>query len=169
MSGHPFAILMAVFALAIPITGVCAEEPDLKPFAQASEGKARFVIALPHKERGEEENFRVELIDGKPIKTDGVNRYRMSSSIEEKNRFIWELRGFAGILRKGEILCRIQNFISRSLDLNHPERFRASTWTWYVAKWPSEFPTPEERVSAALNATKSWLAMTTRLRAVGGT
>jgi len=41
----------------------------------------RLVIVLPHKERGEDDGFRVELIPGKMMLTDGVNRMRMGATI----------------------------------------------------------------------------------------
>jgi len=48
------ALLLAVNLLAfgMPVTG--AVHPELKAFPPASEGMERFVIVLPHKERGEE-------------------------------------------------------------------------------------------------------------------
>ena len=59
----------------------CAEPPELKAFPDAREGMERHVIVLPHKERGEEDGFRVELIAGKTMLTDGVNLMRLGSSI----------------------------------------------------------------------------------------
>jgi ecotin len=44
----------------------------------------RFVIALPHKERGEEDAFKVELILGKTMPTDGVNLMRLGTAIEAR-------------------------------------------------------------------------------------
>ncbi len=41
----------------------------------------RFVIVLPHKVLGEDEDFRVELISGKVMPTDGVNLMRIGTSI----------------------------------------------------------------------------------------
>ena len=60
------------------------EHPQLKAFPAAEEGMERFVIALPHKERGEEDSFRVELIVGKEILTDGVNLVRLGNTIEPR-------------------------------------------------------------------------------------
>lgn len=59
-----------------------AEHKALKAFPDAEAGMERFVITLPHKERGEDNNFKVELIPGKVMLTDGVNRMRHSSIIE---------------------------------------------------------------------------------------
>ena len=39
-----------------------AEPSELKAFPDANEGMERLVIVLPHKERGEEDGFKVELL-----------------------------------------------------------------------------------------------------------
>jgi ecotin len=44
-------------------------------FPKAPTGRERKVILLPHKERGEEDAFRVEIVVGRTIQTDGINRY----------------------------------------------------------------------------------------------
>lgn len=59
--------------------------PDLKLFPPAKAGMERFVIVLPHKERGEEDAFRVELMPGKMMKTDGTNLYSLGNILAEKN------------------------------------------------------------------------------------
>lgn len=59
-----------------------AEHPELEAFPAAKEGMERFVIVLPHKERGEEDNFKVELVVGKEMLTDGVNLIRLGNTIE---------------------------------------------------------------------------------------
>jgi ecotin len=41
------------------------EHSELKAFPDANEGMERLVIVLPHKERGEEDGFKVELTPGK--------------------------------------------------------------------------------------------------------
>lgn len=65
------------------------EHPELKAFPAAQQGMERFVIQLPHKERGEEDDFRVELIAGKTMMTDGVNLVRLGSRIEPHNLQGW--------------------------------------------------------------------------------
>jgi ecotin len=60
------------------------EHRYLKAFPPAEDGMVRYVIMLPHKERGEEDDFRVELIAGKEMLTDGVNRVRLGGKIEAK-------------------------------------------------------------------------------------
>ncbi|WP_300673368.1 ecotin family protein [Desulfoluna sp.] len=60
----------------------CATHEELKAFPAPIEGMTRFVIILPEKERGEDEDFLVELIAGKMLMTDGVNQVRLGSVIE---------------------------------------------------------------------------------------
>jgi ecotin len=61
-----------------------AEHKELKAFPAAKAGMERHVIVLPHKERGEEESFKVELIPGKTQMTDGVNLVRMGATVEPR-------------------------------------------------------------------------------------
>jgi ecotin len=49
----------------------------------------RFVIVLPRKEHGEEDDLRVELIPGKMMETDGVNLYSIAATLEERNPEGW--------------------------------------------------------------------------------
>ena len=60
--------------LLVSCSTVGAVHPELKAFPEAKSGMERFVISLPHKERAEEAEFKVELIPGKTMTTDGVNR-----------------------------------------------------------------------------------------------
>ncbi len=75
------------FALVFSIMSnlVFAEEamhPQLKAFPSAENGMQRYVIVLPHKEREEESAYKVEIVAGKNMLTDGVNQIRLASSIE---------------------------------------------------------------------------------------
>ena len=76
---HVVRILIVFGAglLATQMAVLGAEHPELKAFPEAKEGMERFVIVLPHKERGEEDAFKVELIPGKTMPTDGVNLMRL--------------------------------------------------------------------------------------------
>ena len=56
----------------------------LKAFPPAEDGMVRYVIELPHKERGEDNGFRVEIIIGKEMLTDGVNLARLGGKIVAK-------------------------------------------------------------------------------------
>ena len=64
--------------------GFAEQHPQLKAFPQAQPGMTRFVIALPHKSRAEEIFFKVELIPGKTILTDGINKVRMDATLKKR-------------------------------------------------------------------------------------
>lgn len=75
--------IINIFTVMISLTVFAASEhPQLKAFPDAEEGMERFVITLPNKKRGEEDNLKVELVPGKFMLTDGINIVRHSSSIE---------------------------------------------------------------------------------------
>ena len=67
-----------------PAGAADVEHKNLKAFPPAKEGMERFVIVLPHKERGEEDAFKVELIAGQEVMTDGVNRVSLGGKMEAK-------------------------------------------------------------------------------------
>jgi ecotin len=75
-------LILGLVVLNVPAFAV--EHPELKAFPAAQEGMERFVIILPHKERGEENSFRVELIVGREMLTDGVNLVRLANTIEAR-------------------------------------------------------------------------------------
>ena len=75
--------------LAVAGSAFAAQHPGLKAFPPAEEGMERFVIVLPHKERGEEDDFRVEIIVGRRMLTDRVNRVRLGNSIEPRTVEGW--------------------------------------------------------------------------------
>ena len=56
-----------------------AAHPELKPYAEASEGMVRYVIELPKLE--DESLKKVELVVGKTVPTDGVNRHFFGGKI----------------------------------------------------------------------------------------
>jgi len=68
---------------------LAAGHPELKAFPDAGEGMERLVIVLPHKERGEEDGFKVELTPGKMMLTDGVNLMRLGSTIAPRPLESW--------------------------------------------------------------------------------
>ena len=76
---------MVFFAMA-----VCSgQHPELKAFPAPATGMQRFVIVLPHKERGEEDQFAVELVAGREMMTDGVNLVRLGNRIEPRTLQGW--------------------------------------------------------------------------------
>jgi ecotin len=86
MIRHKFLRLWQIIAVVLvlsKVTILCgAEHPELKAFPPANEGMERFVIVLPEKERGQDEGFKVELIPGKSMPSDGVNLMRLGISIK---------------------------------------------------------------------------------------
>jgi ecotin len=73
--------LTVLFLVLFSLPLFAAEHAQLKAFPPAGDGMERLVIELPHKERSEEENFKVELIPGKMMLTDGVNSVRLGVDI----------------------------------------------------------------------------------------
>lgn len=58
-------------------------------YPRAPAGKERKVILLPHKERGEEDDFQVELVVGRTMVTDGINAYRLGGRIVPRDIEGW--------------------------------------------------------------------------------
>jgi ecotin len=58
-------------------------------FPKAPAGRERKVILLPHKERGEEDGFLVELVVGRTITTDGINRYSYGGKLVPRDIQGW--------------------------------------------------------------------------------
>jgi ecotin len=54
-------------------------------YPAAAAGKTRHVILLPHKERGAEDDFKVEIVAGRTIDTDGMNTYRFGGEFRERD------------------------------------------------------------------------------------
>lgn len=77
-------LLLLICLVGFSGTAFGAEHPELKAFPSAKDGIERFVIVLPHKERGEENDFQVEIIVGKEMLTDGVNVVRLGNTIEPR-------------------------------------------------------------------------------------
>ncbi len=83
-------LICSLFTLSLLATEEA--EKNMKAFHEAPKGMKRHVILLPHKARGEEQSFRVELIAGKTMMTDGVNRMMMGGSIHEQTVKGWGFR-----------------------------------------------------------------------------
>ena len=81
-------LLVACTVLLVGSAGA-AGHSELKPFPPPQPGMERFVIVLPHKERGEDEAFRVEILVGREMSTDGVNLVRLGSRIEPRTLKGW--------------------------------------------------------------------------------
>lgn len=81
---HRLLALTAVTLLLPTATVLAADHPELKAYPAAEKGMERFVIVLPEKTRDEEGDFKVEIVVGKEMLTDGVNRTFLANTIEEK-------------------------------------------------------------------------------------
>lgn len=84
------------------VRALAVEHPELKPYPAAEEGQTRLVVALPHKERGEENAFMVEIVVGRTIETDGVNRVMLGNHLEAQTLKGWGYP-FYTVGGKGEI------------------------------------------------------------------
>lgn len=82
-------MLMAASLILFSFNAWGGDHPELKAFPAAEEGMDRFVIILPDKARGEDNNFKVELIPGKVMLTDGVNQMRHGTTIEPRPLIGW--------------------------------------------------------------------------------
>ena len=79
---------LAFISLLLAGFTVTAAEP-LDAFPLAQKGMERFVIVLPQHDNGQEEKLKVEIIVGREILTDGVNRQRLGNSIEPRSLKGW--------------------------------------------------------------------------------
>lgn len=84
-----FTKLLAVGLIALSMSVSASQHPELKAFPLPAEGMERFVIVLPHKDRGEEDDFAVEIIAGRQMQTDGVNRVRLGNLIQPRALAGW--------------------------------------------------------------------------------
>lgn len=78
--------LASVFWLAITPFGGLADD-ELKAFPDAADGIVRHVLTLPAQD--DESLFKVELIAGKTVETDAVNRYFFGGEISEQTIEGW--------------------------------------------------------------------------------
>lgn len=77
-------MLGVLLSMLLGFSTTAEDDKYLKAFPKAEEGMVRYVVQLPHKERGEDDDFRVEIFVGKVVLTDGVNNTRISGKIEAK-------------------------------------------------------------------------------------
>lgn len=81
--------LLAGCMMLFAMSAYSEQHPQIKAFPAPSEGMERFVIVLPHKERGEEDQFGVEIVAGREMLTDGVNLVRLGNRIEPRTLKGW--------------------------------------------------------------------------------
>ena len=85
-------LLLKLLVISLAVSGssvLAAEHAALKAFPQAQPGMQRFVIQLAEKSRDEEAAFKVEIIAGKDMLTDGTNLYRLGANIEAHSLQGW--------------------------------------------------------------------------------
>ena len=74
--------MKTIVALLIFLTyPLMAAEKELKAFPEAGEGMSRYVLVLPQQE--DETKLRVEILVGKAVKVDPVNRFFFAGSLEK--------------------------------------------------------------------------------------
>lgn len=95
--GRPVLSLLLLTAMSIMPAGrvvaaddAAAVDPEAVKNLEAAyprppAGRERHVVLLPHKTREEEGDFKVEVVVGRTIETDGVNRYRFGGTLEERD------------------------------------------------------------------------------------
>ncbi len=76
--------LLTLSLILLSIKSFAVDHPQLKAFPETVDGMNRFVIVLPHKERGEDSSFKVELIPAKKMLTDDINLMRLAANIVAK-------------------------------------------------------------------------------------
>jgi ecotin len=115
--------LLMLSLVVLSVSAARAEHPQLKVFPAAKEGMERFVIVLPHQERGEEDSFQVELIVGKEMLVDGVNLVRLANTIETRPLEGWgytyyEVTGsseaLSTMMASPEGIPKVQRFVTAS-------------------------------------------------------
>ena len=85
-----FSFMLVLAGLYIlPASATQTLDEQLKAFPAAKSGMNRFVIVLAHKERGEEEAFKLEIVAGKTLPGDGVNKRHLASAIEQQTLQGW--------------------------------------------------------------------------------
>lgn len=85
---HRLPKSIALATLLLPVLAAGSDGVDLTPFPEAEEGMTRMVILLPDMPR-DEENYAVELLAGKTVATDGVNRVRLDATLTARNLEGW--------------------------------------------------------------------------------
>lgn len=108
-------LLLVALASALPVRARADDAPARgtpeaiqnleKAYPPAAAGKTRHVILLPEVEG--EENRKVEIVAGKSIDTDGVNRYRLGGEFREKDIPGWGFSFFEVDALPGPISTRI--------------------------------------------------------------
>ena len=81
--------LLVSCAIVQPTNSAASGDSELEAFPPAADGMNRFVIKLEHKTREQEQNYKVEIVAGKRMMTDGVNIQRLGNAIESRTVQGW--------------------------------------------------------------------------------
>ena len=79
--------ILAVAIIAITAAFAAHAADNMKAFPPADEGMTRYVINLPQED--DENALKVELVIGKTVQTDAVNRYFFAGKLETENIEGW--------------------------------------------------------------------------------
>ncbi len=87
MENRLWSFLLLADLLVTAGWALAAEHPELKAFPAPEEGMERFVIVLT--DQDDEADFKIELLAGKQMLTDGVNQVRLATTIEPRSLSGW--------------------------------------------------------------------------------
>ncbi len=90
------AFLFSLFACTAAVVAPAADDANMKAFPPADAGMSRYIITVPAQK--DEYAFKIELIIGKTVKTDSVNRYFFGGTLETVSIEGWGFDRY--ILRK---------------------------------------------------------------------
>ncbi len=114
-----------------------AREQLEKAYPEAEEGMVRHVLYLEPKDN--EADYQVELIVGKTVETDAVNRYFFAGGIEQQTIKGWGYTKY--VVDKGTFDRMVGTLIAVSPDEEMVERFvRVSTEGPYLVRYNSRLP-----------------------------
>ena len=77
--------LLVSCAIVQPTNSAASGDSELEAFPPAADGMNRFVIKLEHKTREQEQNYKVEIVAGKRMMTDGVKHFEKEGDIIVKD------------------------------------------------------------------------------------
>lgn len=98
--GLSVVILLSLFLVA---QSAMAGKSPIDAFPEAEEGEVRYTIVLDEKDRVQELNYKVELIPGKVVETDGVNKFRIGLGLEAVSLQGWGYTYYR-VTGRGELL-----------------------------------------------------------------
>ena len=124
---------ISIISLITAVSSVTARD-YMKAFPEAEEGMVRHVLHLPEQE--DESAFRVELIVGKTVKLDTVNRYFLAGKIEAERIEGW---GFTRYIVK-ELGPMAGTRIGVAPDAPKVDRFVKLGGEPYLVRYNSRLP-----------------------------